>query len=84
MSLAHVTHNTSLIMLHQKIGYPEANLKNIPLPNFYSADTCQSAAVGTSDITRNYLRHSSTCKPLSPHWAFCVFVSAKILLGKTP
>ncbi|CAH0052232.1 unnamed protein product [Clonostachys solani] len=80
MSLAHVTHNTSMIMLHQKIGYPDSKLKGIPLPNFYSAETCHSAAVETSNITRNYLRHSSTCRPLSPHWAFCVFASAKILL----
>lgn len=82
MSLAHVTHNTSMIMLHQKIGYPDSKLKGIPLPNFYSAETCHSAAVETSNITRNYLRHSSTCRPLSPHWAFCIFASAKILLGK--
>ncbi|KAK7212247.1 hypothetical protein V2G26_019425 [Clonostachys chloroleuca] len=80
MSLAHVTHNTSMIMLHQKIGYPDSKLKGIPLPNFYSAETCHSAAVETSNITRNYLRHSSTCRPLSPHWAFCIFASAKILL----
>ncbi|CAK7237941.1 hypothetical protein SEUCBS140593_010214 [Sporothrix eucalyptigena] len=85
MSLAHVTHNTSMILLHQRIAYPDAHqyalqrLK-VRLPSDYSAETCQLAAIGTADITRGYLASAPTTMAVSPHFAFCAFVSAKLLL----
>lgn len=81
MSLAHVTHNTSMILLHQRIGYPESELRRLKLPSYYSAETCQSAAVETANITREFLASASPSMPVSPHFAFCAFVSAKALLG---
>lgn len=83
MSLAHITHNTSMILLHQRIGYPEPNLKYIKLPSTYSAETCQSAAAETANIASKYLLHAPQHMPLSPFFSFCVYVSARVLLGES-
>ncbi|OBT57511.1 hypothetical protein VE04_01606 [Pseudogymnoascus sp. 24MN13] len=80
MTLAHITHNTSMILLHQRIGYPEPQLKGIKLPNFNSAKTCQSAAIETANIAMKYLAHAPETMPLSPHFSFCSYVSARVLL----
>ncbi|CAM1501373.1 Fc.00g105350.m01.CDS01 [Cosmosporella sp. VM-42] len=80
MSLAHITHNTSMILLHQRIGYPERKLKSIKLPNFYSAETCQSAAIETANIAMKYLAHAPPFMPLSAHFSFCAYISARVLL----
>lgn len=82
MSLAHITHNTSMILLHQRIGYPEPELKAIKLPNYYSAETCQSAAIETLNIAKKYLENAPVHMLLSPHFSFCIYVSARVLLGK--
>lgn len=81
MTLAHITHNTSMILLHQRIGYPEPQLKGIKLPNVYSAETCQSAAIETANIASNYLARAPERMPLSPHFSFCGYISARVLLG---
>ncbi|OBT78311.1 hypothetical protein VF21_03021 [Pseudogymnoascus sp. 05NY08] len=80
MTLAHMTHNTSMILLHQRIGYPEPQLKAIKLPNFNSAKTCQSAAIETANIAMKYLAHAPESMLLSPHFSFCGYVSARALL----
>lgn len=82
MTLAHVTHNTSMILLHQRIGYPELQLKSIKLPNFYSAETCRLAAVETATIAWKYLASSSRHMSLSPTFSFCLCISARVLLGE--
>lgn len=70
-----------MILLHQPIGYPEPQLKGIMLPNIYSAETCQSAAVETANITRKYLARAPERMPLSPHFSFCCYISGRVLLG---
>lgn len=70
-----------MILLHQRIGYPKPELKSLKLPNFYSAETCLSAAVETSTITREYLASAPRGMPISPQFSFCAFVSARVLLG---
>lgn len=82
MTLAHVTHNTSMILLHHRIGYPGPQLKRIKLESFYSAETCRLAAVETATITSKYLAVSSPYMPLSPHFSFCLCMSARVLLGE--
>ncbi|KAF9890073.1 hypothetical protein FE257_006234 [Aspergillus nanangensis] len=81
MSLAHITHNTSMILLHQRIAYPEPRVRSIKLPNFHSAETCQSAAIETTFSAVKYLELAPSHMPLSPHFSFCVYVSARVLLG---
>lgn len=83
LTLAHVTHNTSMILLHQRIAYPEARWSNIvKLPSFCSAETCQIAAVETATITQKYLKYTPENSPATSQFAFCVFISARVLLGK--
>ncbi|KAF4941379.1 putative transcriptional regulatory protein [Colletotrichum fructicola] len=81
LTLAHVTHNTSMILLHQRIAYPEARWSNIvKLPSFCSAETCQIAAVETATITQKYLKYTPENSPATSQFAFCVFISARVLL----
>ncbi|TEA18605.1 putative transcriptional regulatory protein [Colletotrichum sidae] len=81
LTLAHVTHNTSMILLHQRIAYPESHWSNIvKLPSFCSAETCQVAAVETATITQKYLKYTPENCPATSQFAFCVFISARVLL----
>ncbi|KAI8292533.1 Tropolone cluster transcription factor tropK [Colletotrichum sp. SAR 10_98] len=81
LTLAHVTHNTSMILLHQRIAYPESRWSNIvKLPSFCSAETCQIAAVETATITQKYLKYTTENSPATSQFAFCVFISARVLL----
>ncbi|KAK1982734.1 fungal-specific transcription factor domain-containing protein [Colletotrichum cereale] len=81
LTLAHVTHNTSMILLHQRIAYPEARWSNIvKLPSFCSAETCQEAAIETTTITQKYLKYAPENSPATSQFAFCVFISARVLL----
>ena len=82
LTLAHVTHNTSMILLHQHIAYPSAALSRaVPLPSSCSAETCELAAVETAAITWKYLRQSQEMM-LNSEFVFCAFVAAKVLLGQ--
>ncbi|KAK2060415.1 hypothetical protein LY76DRAFT_682747 [Colletotrichum caudatum] len=81
LTLAHVTHNTSMILLHQRIAYPETGWSNIvKLPSFCSAETCQEAAIETATITQKYLKYTPENSPVTSQFAFCVFISARVLL----
>jgi hypothetical protein len=83
LTLAHITHNTSMILLHQRIGYPPPDWREIvKLPSFCSAETCQLAAVETANITQKYLKYTPPEGIVSGQFIFCVFVSARVLLGE--
>jgi hypothetical protein len=81
LTLAHVTHNTSLIMLHQLIAYPPLTWAfRKRLPSVCSQETCCSAAVEISYIVQNYLKHTPEPMPLHGQLAFCVYLAARVLL----
>lgn len=83
LTLAHVTHNTSMILLHQRIAYPDPLWSDsFKLPSFCSAETCQVAAVETTTITQKYLKYTPEYSPVTNQYAFCVFISARVLLGE--
>lgn len=83
LTLAHVTHNTSMILLHQQIAYPPPRWTGIVrMPSAHSAETCQVAASETATIAQKYLRYTPRNGPVSSQFAFCVFISARALLGK--
>ena len=83
LTLAHITHNTSMILLHQHIAYPPPDLQVlVKLPSAHSAETCQLAAVETASISQKYLKH--TAGIVNHQFALCVFVAARTLLGTTP
>ncbi|RSL87348.1 hypothetical protein CEP51_002325 [Fusarium floridanum] len=73
MTVANATHNISLILLHQRIAYPDAELSGIRLPSLCSADTCYNAAMETANMTTKYLEGSSSNLPVSPQLGICAF-----------
>lgn len=82
LTVAHVTHNTSMILLHQLIAYPPMHwvFRNW-LPSSCSADVCYSAGVEIATITQKYLIRSRTDSPLSSQYAFCLFIAARVLIA---
>ncbi|KAJ3549969.1 hypothetical protein NM208_g218 [Fusarium decemcellulare] len=81
MTLAHVTHNTSMILLHHRIAYPPSQWRRaVPLPSSCSAETCRLAAVKTSNIIETWLRVCPKQIIVPPQIAFCTYISARLLL----
>ncbi|CRK40054.1 hypothetical protein BN1723_004680 [Verticillium longisporum] len=83
LTLAHVTHNASMILLHQVMAFPppEWSFRN-RLPSILSEDTCKAAAMEIATITQNYLKNAPPTVPVSSAFAFCLYVAAKVLLSK--
>lgn len=82
LTLAHITHNTSMILLHQRIAYPPLEwLEVVKLPTLSSAETCEAAASETANITQKFMDNSPAQSVVDSQFAFCVFVSARVLLG---
>ena len=82
LTLAHITHNASMILLHQHIAYPPVELQNIVrLPSSCSAETCQLAAIETSSISQKFLKHTEF-EIVVAQFPFCAFIAARVLLGK--
>ncbi|KAL4893385.1 fungal-specific transcription factor domain-containing protein [Aspergillus ambiguus] len=80
LTLAHITHNTALILLHQSIAYPPRDWKErctVRLPSAMSAETCLEAASEISAVGRRFLHHSSII--LNPQFSFCLFVAGRVL-----
>ncbi|KAH7250833.1 fungal-specific transcription factor domain-containing protein [Fusarium solani] len=81
LTLAHVTHNASMILLHQPIAFPPLNWPfRTRLPSLCSVDTCQAAAVEIATITDHYLNNLAEMGPLNNQFAFCVYIAARVLL----
>ncbi|KAL3475181.1 hypothetical protein BJX99DRAFT_271211 [Aspergillus californicus] len=81
LTLAHITHNTSMILLHQRIAYPPSEwLEVVKLPILSSAETCEAAASETANITQKYLDNSKLHSLVDSQFTFCVFVTARVLL----
>ncbi|KAM0342022.1 hypothetical protein ACHAPU_009750 [Fusarium lateritium] len=81
LTLAHVVHNASMILLHQPIAFPPLDWTfRTRLPSFCSLDTCQAAAIEIATITDHYLRIADQTSPLNSQFAFCVYLAARVLL----
>jgi hypothetical protein len=82
LTLAHITHNASMILLHQLIAYPPEHWDwATRLPSRCSADTCLTAAVETSSITEKYLKSPTRSRIVNGQFIFCAFIAARVLLG---
>ncbi|KFZ17290.1 hypothetical protein V501_01820 [Pseudogymnoascus sp. VKM F-4519 (FW-2642)] len=83
LTLAHITHNTAVGLLHQGIAYPspEWQARSIRLPSTSSAETCLAAAMEVSIIAEKYLQDSISLT--NPQFAFCLFISGRMLLAHT-
>lgn len=81
LSLAHITHNTAVIQLHQEIAYPSPQwrLVSISLPSSTSAETCVTAATEIRTIAQKYLQMSTGL--VHPQLSFCLFVAGRVLLA---
>jgi hypothetical protein len=80
LTLAHITHNTSMILLHHAIGYPPRGWNEfVALPKECSAQTCELAAVETSNIVDKFLAHTPI-PFVNVQFSFCAFIAAKALL----
>lgn len=83
LTLAHITHNTSLILLHQCIAYPILRLvEKLKLASVASAETCQHAALETANIVQKYLQYTPFVAAMNAQFAFCTFISARVMLGR--
>ncbi|USP81779.1 hypothetical protein yc1106_09053 [Curvularia clavata] len=80
LTLAHITHNTSMILLHHPIGHPPKEWNDfVALPKECSAQTCELAAIETSNIVNKFLAHTPI-PFVNVQFSFCAFVAAKALL----
>lgn len=81
LTLAHITHNTAVVLLHQGIAYPSAEWQatTIRLPSASSAETCLAAATEVAIIADKFLQ----CSPIltNPQFAFCLFICGRMLLA---
>ncbi|KAB8230281.1 transcription factor domain-containing protein [Aspergillus alliaceus] len=81
LTLAHITHNTSMILLHQCIAYPQADLVDkLKQASIASAETCQLAASETANIVQKYLQYTPFVGIVNAQFIFCAFVSARVML----
>ncbi|KAE8382655.1 fungal-specific transcription factor domain-containing protein [Aspergillus bertholletiae] len=81
LTLAHITHNTSMILLHQCIAYPRANLADkLRQASVSSAETCQLAASETANIVQKYLQYTPFVGLVNAQFVFCAFISARVML----
>lgn len=82
LTLAHITHNASMILLHQHIAYPASQLsKLLRLPSSCSVETCHLAAIEISSISQQFLMHCGDGIVVA-QFAFCAFIAGRVLLGK--
>lgn len=81
LTLAHITHNTAVVLLHQGIAYPSAEWQatTIRLPSASSAETCLAAATEVAIIADKFLQCSLILT--NPQFAFCLFICGRMLLA---
>jgi hypothetical protein len=83
LTLAHITHNTSMILLHQSIAYPHVKiLDKLNSASSGSAETCQLAASETANIVQKYLQYTPFVGLVNAQFAFCAFISARVMIGE--
>ena len=83
LTLAHLTHNASMILLHYPVAFARSEWTAVVrLPSECSRETCIMAAIEISRISKKFLQN--TVIPfVNPQFSFCVYVAAKLLLGKS-
>lgn len=81
LTLAHITHNTAVVLLHQGIAYPSPEWQSVPikLPSASSAETCMAAAIEVSIIAAEFLRNMQSLT--NPQFAFCLFICGRMLIA---
>lgn len=81
LTLAHLTHNASTILLHQLIAWPPPSWPfRKKLPSVWSAETCCSAGIEIATITKKYLENTPDSLPITSSFDFCVYIAARMML----
>ncbi|KAL1856445.1 hypothetical protein Daus18300_010712 [Diaporthe australafricana] len=86
LTLAHITHNIAVVLLHQGIAYPSAEWQSVlpaigvRLPSASSAETCLIAATEAVTIVERFLRDNPATLT-NPQFAFCLFICGRMLLA---
>lgn len=83
MTGANALHNTNVILLHERIAYPEPELHFVQLPSSQSATICRTAALEVCSIISRFVRQRKENYPLGPYFGMCAFVSARNLLSES-
>ncbi|KAL4751574.1 fungal-specific transcription factor domain-containing protein [Aspergillus terricola var. indicus] len=80
LTLAHITHNTAVILLHQAVAYPPHHWRSCPvkLPSSSSAETCIEAATEIAAFGQQFLLYTRMLT--NPQFAFCLFIAGRMLL----
>uniref|UniRef100_A0A060SY22 ARAD1A13310p n=1 Tax=Blastobotrys adeninivorans TaxID=409370 RepID=A0A060SY22_BLAAD len=77
LALAHVTHDTSVLLLHHNLAYPPPEL--VLLGKWkQSEQICLSTAIEIATITNQFLSRVSIV--VSPQFSFCAFIAGRTLL----
>ncbi|KAF2220424.1 fungal-specific transcription factor domain-containing protein [Elsinoe ampelina] len=81
LTLAHITHNTAVIQLHQCAAFPPPALRASAIASLSSssAETCVTAASEIGTIAQKFLHQSSGIT--NPQLSFCLFVAGRMLLA---
>ncbi|KAI0156897.1 fungal-specific transcription factor domain-containing protein [Xylariaceae sp. FL1272] len=81
LTLAHITHNTAVVLLHQCIAYPPPCWQATPLklPSVSSAETCLAAAREVAIMAHNFLQGSDFLT--NPQFSFCLFICGRLFLA---
>lgn len=86
LTLAHITHNIAVVLLHQGIAYPSTEWQStlpaigVRLPSASSAETCLIAATEVVTIVERFLRDNPATLT-NPQFAFCLFICGRMLLS---
>ncbi|KAG8165974.1 hypothetical protein KVR01_004526 [Diaporthe batatas] len=86
LTLAHITHNIAVVLLHQGIAYPSTEWQSVlptigvRLPSASSAETCLIAATEVVTIVERFLRDNPATLT-NPQFAFCLFICGRMLLA---
>lgn len=86
LTLAHITHNIAVVLLHQGIAYPSAEWQSVlptigvRLPSASSAETCLIAATEVVTIVERFLRDNPATLT-NPQFAFCLFICGRMFLA---
>ncbi|KAK9780148.1 putative Fungal-specific transcription factor domain-containing protein [Seiridium cardinale] len=81
LTLAHLTHNTAVVLLHQGVAYPSPEWQASPirLPSASSAETCLTAAREVAIIADKFLQDADFLT--NPQFSFCLFICGRMFLA---
>ncbi|ANB14549.1 hypothetical protein AWJ20_2146 [Sugiyamaella lignohabitans] len=78
LTLAHVTHNASVILLHQNLAYATPD-ERIQILSSIASETCLTAASEIATIAKKFLYYTENI--VAPQFCLCIFIAARALLA---